>query len=109
MQAPTPEQVKDARQRAGLTQTQAAELVYSKLRSWQQWEAGDRAMHPGLWELFRIKTETPTVAPTDAHADFEKHFNLSSRQAWKTKDGHDYLNKEIQAMWLGWQAANADK
>lgn len=111
---PTPEQVKEARQHAGLTQTQAAELVHSKLRAWQQWESpvdssSHRAMHPGLWELFCIKTDKPTAAPTDAHAAFEKHFNLSSRQAWKTKDGNDYLNKEIQAMWLGWQAANAEK
>ncbi|MCD0280446.1 hypothetical protein JWH04_16170 [Xanthomonas melonis] len=39
-----------------MTQTQAAELVHSTLRAWQTWEAGDRAMHPGIWELFRLKT-----------------------------------------------------
>ncbi len=45
------------REAAGLTQTQAAGLVYSSLRTWQQWEAGDRRMHAGLWELFKLKTE----------------------------------------------------
>ena len=105
MESPDKEVIRAARQAAGLTQTQAAELVFSKLRAWQQWEAGDRAMHPALWELFCIKTEKPVAAPTDAHAAFEKHFNLSSRQAWKTKDGNDYMNQEIQAMWLGWNAA----
>lgn len=53
---PAPEQVRAARDAAGLTQTAAAALVYSTLSAWQRWEQGDRRMHPGLWELFRIKT-----------------------------------------------------
>ena len=60
---PTPAEVLAAREAAGLSQTAAAVLVYSALRSWQQWEAGDRRMHPGLWELFRIKAaSTPPSA-----------------------------------------------
>lgn len=53
---PDPAQVRSAREAAGLTQTQAANLIHGTLRTWQQWEAGDRRMHPGLWELFRLKT-----------------------------------------------------
>jgi putative transcriptional regulator len=58
---PAPEEVRAAREAAGLTQTQAAALVYGTLRAWQGWEAPQgqpdaRRMHPGLWELFRIKT-----------------------------------------------------
>lgn len=53
---PAPEQVKSARISAGLTQTAAAALVYSTCRAWQQWEAGDRRMHPAFWELFRLKS-----------------------------------------------------
>lgn len=56
MSAPTPEEIKSARERAGLTQTQAAYLVHGTMRAWQEWEAGNRKMHPGLWELFNIKT-----------------------------------------------------
>jgi len=52
---PSPDEIKKAREAGGLSQTAAAKLVYSGLRTWQQWEAGDRKMHPGLWELFRIK------------------------------------------------------
>ncbi|MCG9005132.1 helix-turn-helix domain-containing protein [Laribacter hongkongensis] len=52
---PAPTEIKSAREAAGLSQTAAADLVHSGLRTWQQWEAGDRRMHPGLWELFRIK------------------------------------------------------
>jgi len=48
---PAPEAIRAARQAAGLTQTQAAELVHAGLRSWQQWEAGDRRMHPAIWDL----------------------------------------------------------
>ncbi|MFZ3141130.1 helix-turn-helix domain-containing protein [Polaromonas sp.] len=57
MTVPGSEEIKEARQRAGLTQTQAAELVHAKLRTWQDWEAGVAKMHAGLWELFCIKTK----------------------------------------------------
>lgn len=53
---PAPEAIRAARDAAGLTQTAAATLVHSTLRRWQEWEAGQHRMHPGLWELFRLKT-----------------------------------------------------
>ena len=57
---PTPAEVRAAREAAGLTQTQAAALVRATARNWQQWEQTEgsnaRRMHPGLWELFRLKT-----------------------------------------------------
>lgn len=56
---PTPEQVRAARAAAGLTQTAAAAVVHSTLSGWQRWEQGERKMHPGLWELFQIKTGLP--------------------------------------------------
>lgn len=56
MPHPTPEQIRKARRTLGLTQTQAATHTHSSLRTWQQWEAGARRMHPGLWELFTLKT-----------------------------------------------------
>jgi len=52
---PTPEEIRAARAAAGLTQIAAGKLVHAALRSWQQWEAGDRQMHPAMWELFCIK------------------------------------------------------
>lgn len=55
MKNPTPEQIISARKSAGLTQTEAARLVYAGLRTWQQWEKGDRKMHPAFWDLFKIK------------------------------------------------------
>lgn len=55
MQSPTPNEIRAARERAGLTQTQAAHLIHGTMRAWQEWEAGNRKMHPGLWELFCIK------------------------------------------------------
>ena len=57
---PTPAQVREAREAAGLTQQQAADLIYSKLRTWQNWENEDatdgRRMHPAFFELFLIKS-----------------------------------------------------
>ncbi len=63
MTSPTPEQVRAARLAAGLTQPAAAKLIYSTLRTWQDWEYGVTPMHPGLWELFGIKTELIAQAP----------------------------------------------
>ncbi|SEF24411.1 helix-turn-helix domain-containing protein [Variovorax sp. NFACC27] len=54
--SPAPAAVRDARIAAGLTQTEAAQTVQASLRGWQQWEAGDRSMAPGLFELFMLKT-----------------------------------------------------
>lgn len=53
---PKPAEIRAAREEAGLSQTAAAELIYSTLRTWQDWEAGAARMHPGLWELFQLRT-----------------------------------------------------
>ena len=53
---PMPAMIRAQRLAAGLTQTAAAKLIHSKLRTWQDWEAGVAVMHPGLWELFCLKT-----------------------------------------------------
>jgi DNA-binding transcriptional regulator YiaG len=53
---PSPEDIRAAREAAELSQTAAAALIHSTMRTWQDWEAGKARMHPGLWELFRLKT-----------------------------------------------------
>jgi DNA-binding transcriptional regulator YiaG len=54
--APSPLEISAARAAAGLTQTEAAGVVYVELRTWQRWESGDRDMHPAMFELFMITT-----------------------------------------------------
>lgn len=56
MDAPDRTKIIEARQRAGQTQTAAATSVHAALRSWQQWEAGDRAMPAATWELYMLKS-----------------------------------------------------
>jgi DNA-binding transcriptional regulator YiaG len=56
MNAPTALEISAARAAAGLTQTEAAELLYVSLRAWQLWEADSRTMAPALFELFLLKT-----------------------------------------------------
>ncbi|PRZ01096.1 hypothetical protein BCM14_0116 [Jezberella montanilacus] len=56
LESPEPEDVAAARAVSGLTQTEAARVIHSTLRAWQNWEGGHRSMHPGLFELFKIKT-----------------------------------------------------
>lgn len=57
---PAPDEVRAARVAAGLTQRQAADLIYGSLRTWQEWEWGERRMHPAMWRLFRILVRNGT-------------------------------------------------
>lgn len=54
---PTPAEILEARQKADLSQEEAARLVHSVRNAWQQWEYGDRKMHPAFWELFQRKVK----------------------------------------------------
>ncbi len=51
------EKLRELRLKAGLTQTQAAELVGITLRGWQYWESGERKMPAVAWELFCLKAK----------------------------------------------------
>ena len=54
---PTPQEIKEARAYAGLTQTQAANLVHVNLNTWQKWEGGRTKMKKTAWELLLINTK----------------------------------------------------
>lgn len=49
---PSPSEIRDRRLETGRTQSEAAIMVHTSVRAWQQWEAGARRMHPAMWELF---------------------------------------------------------
>lgn len=53
--SPTPEDVRALRLAHGHTQAQAAAMVHMKARAWQKYEGNEAAMHPAVWELYRIK------------------------------------------------------
>ena len=55
LSSPTPQQIKQTRLALGYTQKDSADMVHVSLRAWQLWEAGDRKIPPGLWELCIIK------------------------------------------------------
>lgn len=52
---PEPAELRELRERHGLTQARAAALVYATLNGYQRWEQGERRMPAGMWELMRIK------------------------------------------------------
>ena len=57
---PSPAQIREARHRAGLTQSQAAALVGVTDRTWRAWEMEAdgvmrRNMPSSTWELFALK------------------------------------------------------
>lgn len=60
---PTPMEVRAAREKAHLTQAEAAAKVLGSVRAWEKWESMDssenRRMHPGLFKLFLILTGQP--------------------------------------------------
>ena len=58
---PSPTLIRATRKERGLTQTAAAALVHTTCRTWQQWEAGDRRMHPGFWALFQLQIQRRTA------------------------------------------------
>lgn len=55
-QRPDPLTIAAARRAMKMTQREAAGVVYGTESAWRAWEEGNRPMHAGLWELFRIKT-----------------------------------------------------
>lgn len=60
--APSPLLLRDLRERAGLTQAQAAVLLGVGDKTWRDWEAGRRRMPAGMMELLCIVLAVGTVA-----------------------------------------------
>ena len=66
MTPPTADQVKQVREAVqaalelGITAGQdwCANALHTSRRAFQQWETGDRRMHPAFWELLQIKTKS---------------------------------------------------
>ena len=53
---PTKGEIKKTRKLAGVTMSEAAQLVYIFTTAWRDYENGDANMHPAIAELFAIKT-----------------------------------------------------
>ena len=67
---PLPSTIKRGRELAGLTQAQAAALLFTSARVWAQWESetatvSHRRMHPAFWLLFLMRTGL------DKHTEFD--------------------------------------
>jgi putative transcriptional regulator len=78
---PTVAEIRAARERAGLTQTEAARRIHSPSCAWKCWEfegEENRPMHPGLFELFLIKTGQTDV-PGRGQANDGDGFDESAR------------------------------
>lgn len=61
-QAPSPLEITEMRQAAGLSTADAAASVGVVSRAWQRWESGSRNMHVSDWQLFLIKMRQRLVA-----------------------------------------------
>lgn len=67
----TPDDIKTARLKAGVTQQEAADMMRVHLRTWQRWEYGKREMSPAYLEMFLILSREPAVHHEPA-ADMER-------------------------------------
>lgn len=52
---PGRDDIRGARELAGVTQAEAARMARVGLRAWQKWELGERAISLTAWDLFRIR------------------------------------------------------
>lgn len=57
MIAPTAAQISAAREQAGRSQQQAADLVHVDIRSWRRWELAERGVNMAAWELFLLRSD----------------------------------------------------
>jgi hypothetical protein len=58
----SPDQIRAARHRAGLSQSAAGRLIGRSLRVWQAYEAGERGIDPVLWQVWLIRAGLAPVA-----------------------------------------------
>jgi DNA-binding transcriptional regulator YiaG len=64
---PTPDEIIRARHAAGLTQGDAAAIVYTTDRHWSNWERGISKMPRASWQLFRLLTGLETLPAISSH------------------------------------------
>ena len=91
---PDPAEIKAAREQVGLTQRQAAELIYMTERAWIKYESGERRLHPQHWESWRYKARLidhlPGRWPIGRKAmldDFEGEVTIADYR----EDNNEYL------------------
>ena len=75
---PTPAEIVSIRNAAGLTQEEAANLIYKTRQSWINWETGILKMNLANFELFCFKTKTL----------IEEREKERQERLKKTKDGN---------------------
>jgi len=91
-QAPRPTQIRELRETYGLSQTDAADVVYSALRSWQNWEAGEVRMHPAIWSWFKHVV-------TGTHSALEQSLTPSALEPSLAPTTVKYVRQAIQFWW----------
>ncbi len=58
---PAPDEIRRLRLAAGLSPAEAAKGVYAAPGAWEQWETGERPMHPVFWRNFKISVSKTIV------------------------------------------------
>ncbi len=78
---PDPGEIRSVRIAAGLTQAQAADMIYATVSAWESWEQGLRRMHPGLWELFHLKIATTAASSSGTSKPYGNNRKIGNRSS----------------------------
>jgi hypothetical protein len=90
--SPKPGQIRELRETYGLSQSAAAEIAYSTLRTWQNWEAGTVSMHPAIWAWFKHvvtrgdRERSADGAPEEAPSVPAKYVRQDIQFWWRPSD-----------------------
>lgn len=99
---PSPREIFDARTEVGLSQEQAAALLYQTAATWERWERGALLMRPALWELFVSKS------PPGAKGWPKKPVQPEPWEIRKARLAVDMTQadaaEQVGYTWRGWQA-----
>lgn len=92
-QHPTAERIKARRKQAGISQVEAANMVYTTEKTWRNWEQGKTPMRRGVFELFLLRCGYTLLAPTKEelqavinaqnkanHAEFQRRIRAQDAQ-----------------------------
>lgn len=71
--SPKGAEIRELRETFGISQTEAAEMVYSTLRSWQNWEADEVCMHPAIWAWFKHSVRSAGAATRPEGTQRQNH------------------------------------
>jgi hypothetical protein len=88
--SPKGAEIRELRETYGIHQREAADMVFSTLRSWQNWEADVVNMHPAIWEWFKHSVQSSDASASRVSSEMPakgvRYVQSLISFWWDTKD-----------------------